>query len=471
MLARPRILFVCCHLRWPPISRGRRRELELLRRVGERFDVHVLVVSKTPADDYENAAQLSRHCVAVEVFAASPQASYGYAAQAGAPQVFRHRCPAATRRVAELLQRGDLDLIHVEGFYLMQHVPPEVEVPVLLVEQNIEYDLARQRSATSPDDDVLVGMIETEIAELRSCEQATRVATVTADDRQLVTEMTGSQEVSVVPDGADHVPMLRVLREKAEVGHPGEPVLALVANFAYSPNVDAALFLCHEVLPLMRARIPEVNVWLVGNAPPPAVRALAAERIRVTGTVEDVLPFLDAADAIACPLRIGGGIKVKVIEALRRGKAVISTSVGAQGLPSAAREALLIADDAGSFADRAVALLGDPARRLRQERRAAAAAAHLPTWDQAAASLIDLYRELLERDRVGPRRSRLSLAPQAGHVQPATERVATRERQLTIRRDPVADTQLPVEVEGVARRGSLAASGKRLAAGLDDPAA
>jgi glycosyltransferase involved in cell wall biosynthesis len=103
------------------------------------------------------------------------------------------------------------------------------------------------------------------------------------------------------------------------------------------------------------------------------------------------------ADVLVCPLRIGGGIKVKVIEALRRGKAIVSTGIGAQGLPAQARDALIVADDPRQFAAAVADLLRDEPRRARLERRAAAAARSLPTWNQAAAALAALYDALLER--------------------------------------------------------------------------
>jgi glycosyltransferase involved in cell wall biosynthesis len=134
---------------------------------------------------------------------------------------------------------------------------------------------------------------------------------------------------------------------------------------------------------------------LVGNAPPPEVLALAGETVKVTGRVPDVLPYLDAADVMVCPLRIGGGIKVKTIEALRRGKAIVSTPIGAQGLGAQAREALLVEAEPQAFAVAVTSLLRDRDRRTQLERRAQRAGARLPLWDDAAAALAALYDELL----------------------------------------------------------------------------
>ncbi|MBV9800870.1 MAG: glycosyltransferase [Solirubrobacterales bacterium] len=393
---RPRVLYLSCHLPWPAISGGRRRELELINRLAARFDVHLLVVSKTAAQDLSNARVLRRCCSQVEVFAASslsPDAP-GFERP---PQVRRHRCPVATARANEILAGERVDLIHVEGFYLMQHVPAGAPAPVLLVEQNIEYELERQRAERTSDPDARAQFSSTRAEERRCWSRAARLAAVTPEDRATMQATVAHTRVRVVPDGADHIPNLHVIGFERDVEHPGAPLLVLLANYAYPPNVDAARHLCLDILPVVRQRVPDARVWLVGNAPGPEVLDLRSEAVTVTGRVADVVPYLDVADAIVCPLRIGGGVKVKAIEALRRGKAVVSSTIGAQGLPESARRALVIADDPTTFAEAAAALLLDPALRSEHERRAAHAASQLPTWDDAAQALGEIYDELLHR--------------------------------------------------------------------------
>jgi glycosyltransferase involved in cell wall biosynthesis len=271
---------------------------------------------------------------------------------------------------------------------------------VLLVEQNIEYELEYQRARADQDgvtrlDSFLRGA-HTRAAELECWLRATRLGTVTDEDREMIRLELPGAEVSVVPDGADHIPRVRRGPIAPGIERPDGPLVVMLANFGYAPNVDAARHLCRDVLPLIRVAVPKVNVWLVGNAPPREVLALRDERVTVTGYVPDVRPYLDAADVVTCPLRIGGGVKLKTIEALRRGKAIVSTHVGAQGIPSEARHALVIADGQDAFADAVTNLLLDGDRRARCEREAARAARRLPTWDAAATTLRSIYDQLLE---------------------------------------------------------------------------
>jgi len=389
MSERPTVAFLACHLPYPPLSGGRRRELELIKRVSKNFDVHLLVVSKTHDQDLANAHELERFCKTVEVFAADdpPDSADG---PGEAPQVLRHRCPALTARVAQVLASGGADLVHVEGFYLMQHVPPHPGVPVLLVEQNIEYDLERQRCAASGR----ARDLRTQRAEVAAWRRADLLGVLTAEDRDMVLSALPRANVRLVPDGADHLPPVNGTR--AAVERPDAPLLVFLANFGYAPNVDAAAHLYEDILPRVRARVPDVHLWMVGTDPPPEVAALSDDRVRVTGRVPDVVPYIDSADVLVCPLRIGGGMKVKAIEALRRGKSVVSSSVGAQGLPTSAREALAVADEPDAFACAVGDLLGNRTLRERVERRSARAGRLLPTWDAAAAALTAAYDDLLD---------------------------------------------------------------------------
>jgi glycosyltransferase involved in cell wall biosynthesis len=374
--------------------------------VGKRFDIHLLVVSKTPAEDTANAHVLEPVCGRVEVFPADRLPANAREHGCSLP-VLRHRAPAAGRRVAELLEAGAIDLVHVEGFYLMQHVPDWVEVPVLLVEQNVEYDLEYQRARAERDGvtrlDAFVRGAHTRRAELDCWSRATRLATVTEEDRDAVRGELAGIDVSVVPDGAEHIPAGGGGEDAAAAVPSGDgPRVVLLANFAYAPNVDAAHHLVQDILPAIAERVPDVRVWLVGNAPPEEVRAHAGEQVTVTGYVPDVLPHLDAADVVVCPLRIGGGVKLKTIEALRRGKAIVSTQVGAQGVTGEARRALVIADAPREFAAAVSELLLDAEERTRRARRTADAAHTLPSWDGSAATLASIYEDLLDQAAVKP---------------------------------------------------------------------
>lgn len=368
------------------------REYELLKRLGSEYRVHLIAISKTYEDDCANVRNLDGICDRVSVFRAEP---------AGPPdpeipyQVLRHRSAAATRAVARACRHADL--LHVEGFYLMQHVPPERKIPLLLIEQNIEYVLWRQRTETAASaeerDINLAQYLKTLESEIETWKRSDLCAAVTEDDRGIMHAASPGLDVRVVPDGADHLARI-----------PDAPLdrsisAVYVANFAYQPNLDGALFLAREIWPRVRSRLPRATLALVGNDPPPEVLALQRKGIVVTGRVARVEPYLHAARAVVCPLRIGGGVKVKVLEALSAGKALVTTSVGLQGLPAAAG-ACLVEDEPARFARAIVRVVRYPKVRARLEAASREFARSLPTWDDAAARLTECYRELLRTDVV-----------------------------------------------------------------------
>jgi glycosyltransferase involved in cell wall biosynthesis len=173
--------------------------------------------------------------------------------------------------------------------------------------------------------------------------------------------------------------------------------LVFSGSMNWAPNVDGVTYFCEAILPLILAREPGCRVTIVGRTPPPAITKLAESHpnVSVTGTVADIRPYLWGAKVCIVPLRIGGGTRLKIYEAMAAGVPVVSTSVGAEGLPVTHGENVLLADEPRAFAEACLELLADGAKRQRMSAKAyELAAAH--SWKQAAES----FEKLLEG---GPR--------------------------------------------------------------------
>ncbi len=376
-----RVLFLTCHLPFPPISGGRHREFELLRRIGREVDVSVCAVSKTWTEDVDNAGALSPYCQRVDVVPAEPVDGRDDAVPF---QVRRHR----SRHVAPTLAAANYDVIHVEGFYLMQHLRQLVPRPTVLVEQNIEYQLEQQRAAHGTGAAAWRHRREaerTQRAEREAWRRADIVGALTEEDAAVI-RAAGVPRVHLVPDGV-------VLPDRQPRPTPVDapPVVVFVGNLGYEPNVDAAAYFARNVLPRIARVVPDVHLMLVGNAPPPQVQALAGPAVTVTGRVADVGEHLAAGTVVVCPLRVGGGVKVKMLEALAYGKAIVSTSVGTQGLGPGIDEAVVVADRPAPMAAAVTELLCDAPRRHKLEAAALRHARSLPSWDDAAAALLECY--------------------------------------------------------------------------------
>jgi len=225
--------------------------------------------------------------------------------------------------------------------------------------------------------------------EARLAREFDRLVVASAAEAALFRARVADVPVEVVSNGVD----VEYFRPAADAA-PAEPAsVVLTGTMDYAPNVDAACFFAREVLPRLRARLPDLRFRIVGRDPARAVRALAAERgVEVTGSVADVRPYLAAAAAAVAPLRVARGIQNKVLEAMAMGVPVVATSAALAGLVADPGDGARRADDADAFVREVHALVTDPAWR---RRCAAAARAHVERhhrWQDHGARLLAVLR-------------------------------------------------------------------------------
>ncbi|MBE2193438.1 MAG: glycosyltransferase [Anaerolinea sp.] len=195
-----------------------------------------------------------------------------------------------------------------------------------------------------------------------------RVSVLTDVDAAALRNLEPSLPLTVIPNGIDlrDFPPTRFEIPKTT------PQLIFVGNYEYAPNADAALFLAHEIFPLVQAQIPHVQLLLVGNAPPDSLQALNRPGLIVTGRVPEVYPLLADASVFVCPLRYGAGIKNKVLEGMAAGLPLVVTPLSADGIGLIEGVHAHFGTDAPQLAKGVIALLRSPeqARRMGQDNRA-----------------------------------------------------------------------------------------------------
>jgi polysaccharide biosynthesis protein PslH len=177
------------------------------------------------------------------------------------------------------------------------------------------------------------------------------------------------------------------------------PSVLFVGSFIHPPNVDAALRLIRGIFPLVRREFPEAVLHIVGDRLPREVSEAAGPGVVLTGFVPDLRPYLDRAAVVVAPLRVGGGMRVKVVEALAAGKAVVASGRAISGLSISDGEQVLLAETDHEFGDAVVRLLRDPERRAALAHRAHAwACAHLG-WDESISAYERLYESLVSKSQ------------------------------------------------------------------------
>lgn len=377
MSARLKVLYLTHHGPLPASSGGRLRDAALIPRLAELVDLEVWAVSRTPDEDLAALADY-RHARAWRVYAdEGPRRSY----------------PSRDSRALAIDLAGRMDgpepfdVIHVEGHYLFHLVPDHHRGCVVVAEHNVESHLLAQRARIAGWTDEtaadLMAVIENEEAVWRA---APLLITLSPEDRVRIAERVPMARVEVSGNGSDHLPSL-CARSAHEVD-PERPTIGFLANYLYSPNRDALDWLIDDLFPAISVRLPGSRLLLAGSN---LAQALAGRRLPkgvvAHGWFDDLEAFWKATDVVVCPLRIGGGVKVKMMEALRSGALTVSTSIGMEGLPPSACNAVMRADTADEFVQATVRLCTDIPLRVMKQVRLARVQDGLPTWEEAATTL------------------------------------------------------------------------------------
>jgi glycosyltransferase involved in cell wall biosynthesis len=400
-----KILFLAPYLPSPPRSGGPRRVHGLMSELARAYEVSILALSGI-AEDQGALAATRAYCAEV-VTVPDARASLGTAAKRQlqlrsllSPRSFEYqvyRRPAVQAALDALLARRDYDVVNIEFSLMAQYrFPrgPRRRPRIVLDEHNIEYDILRRTSAAEGG---LVRRLYNylDFQKLRGEERGAwrRIdgCTLTsARDEAILREQAPALPTKVVPNGVD----LEHFRP-GPAGAVDQQLIVFFGAISYYPNTDGLLYFLREVFPLLQVHYPALRLRIVGPEPPEAIRCWASDRIEVTGFVDDVRPHIEQAAAIIAPLRIGGGTRLKIVEAMAMGKAIVSTRIGAEGLAVTDGENLLLADEAPAFAAQVGRVLDDPALRERLGLAARELVERHYGWRAAAAKLERFYRQLL----------------------------------------------------------------------------
>ncbi|HZQ08140.1 MAG TPA: glycosyltransferase family 4 protein [Anaerolineae bacterium] len=307
--------------------------------------------------------------------------------------------PIYTERVQELAQAWQPDIVQIEFHIMAQYLAAlnDCPAPRVLVEHEPGVPAARERHEFRQTQGYLLPRLD--LLAWRHYERAilrtvNAVVVFTERDRQAIDALT-AKPIVTIPLGID-IPT-RALNPE------GCPPLNLlfIGNFKHPPNVDAAMHLASTIFPQVQARYPELQLYLVGDTPPLTLYKLKNKQIVVTGRVPEVRPYLDRASVVVIPLRHGGGMRVKVLEALAAGKAIVATARAVEGLNVKNGEQVILAEQDAEFCEAIVRLLAAPNERVQLAQRGRAWASTQLNWDKSVRAYEMLYEQLLQGTRDG----------------------------------------------------------------------
>jgi glycosyltransferase involved in cell wall biosynthesis len=356
---------------WPSTTGGRVRSLQIISELSRRHEVSV-ITTHGQGDDPEGLARRLSSCERV-ISLPYLVPKRGTAAFAGAlarswaspfpVDLWKWHVPEVRDQVAALMA-GGVDLCIADFLFAAMNVPMGGTTPVVLFEHNVEYQIW-QRLAALESHPVRRVLFEIEWRKLRAreadaCHRADLTIAVSEDDRRRLEQIAPGIRAASIPTGVD----TDFFTPDPAAERPAHLVFS--GSMDWHPNEDAVLHFVNAILPRIRAEIPDATFTIVGRNPTARVRELSSHAgISVTGTVDDVRPEIAAGAVYVVPLRAGGGTRLKIFEALAMARAVVSTTVGAEGLGITPGRHFVSADEPATFAREVIGLLRDPERRRR----------------------------------------------------------------------------------------------------------
>jgi polysaccharide biosynthesis protein PslH len=312
--------------------------------------------------------------------------------------VFAYDSADFRRRLRQTLKETRFDLVHMDSLDLAGYLAELRDLPVVCVHHNVESVLLRRR-ATSVGG--LAGRYMelqarfTQREEVRWCRRVALNVAVSPDDRDTLLELVPDAAFTVVPNGVD----TEIFRPPGL--DPGsQDAIVFVGGFEWQPNRVAMEFFCSEVLPILRNLGVHAPVKWIGRAEPEVVRQYAdRHNVHLTGYVDDIRPLVDGAACYIAPLQSGGGTRLKILDAWAMGKAVVSTSVGCEGLDARDDENILVRNDPEAFAQAIANVVNDVQLRERIGREARRTAESLYDWEVIGRPMLARYRELASAPR------------------------------------------------------------------------
>ena len=387
-----KILLLTPQLPYPPHQGTTIRNYHILKHLAQKHAVTLLSFG-APAE-LANAAPLRDLCARIEI---APYPARPFRARVLSTlfsplpdMALRLKSREMHRKVESLCQEEKFDVVQIEGIEMSRYMPQsQIGNPkskIVFDDHNAEYAL--QRSAFLADaahfsrwHAALYSLIQAQKLaryERKICSSADQIIACSESDANALYDLFKS-EIHVIPNGVDtdyYVPSDAVCAKPLS-----EFALVFTGKMDYRPNIDAIVWFCRAILPRVRAEIPRAHIVIVGQKPAPGILALRdLPGVAVTGAVPDTRPFIADAAVYVMPLRMGSGTRLKALEAMAMGKAIVSTTRGVEGIRVTPTRQVICADDAEPFAREIIALLRDPARRRALGIAARELAAEMYDW-------------------------------------------------------------------------------------------
>lgn len=406
-----KILLIAHLLPYPPSGGSSLRNFNLIKEAAKQHELHLLTFYqiahfRNPSDyavELKNAVEaMKKYCRHVEVFkvptdgrvlawnsllfmnlfSATPYSAWKFRSREMSDAITRHA------------GKHSFDLAEIATIGLANYRDVLEGLPCVIVHQNIESELLirRSKSMANPFSRAYIARQghKLRLFEKRACEVFDYHTTVSERDRQLLLKIHPQVKAHVVPNGVD----TEYFKPLDDTVQPNS--LVFVGGMTWYPNLDAMKYFTEEIWHLIRAEVPDLSMNVIGRNPNRIIKEFAQcePGFQPLGFQEDVRPHVTKAAVYVVPIRVGGGTRLKILDAMAMGKAVVSTSIGCEGIDVMDGVDIVIADTAKEFASKTVQLLSDSAMREEIGRNARKKAVERYSWKMIYPELEFVYREV-----------------------------------------------------------------------------
>lgn len=353
-----KILWITLESILPTNTGGRIGVFKRLEQIAKNNEIYLYY----PYDDDIDLTQvkeLKKYCVEVHPYSRKQNRLHGVLNLWKYPYTVGSRdFPRMKADILQCIQQNDIQIINVDFPHMCVNLlGSNIRIPIVLNEHNIEWKV--YETISKSQNNILKKIAyRIDSFRLKSYERIlfnrlhfSKVTFVSSDDLKYMVSNNYVKSVN-----AELIPVGAEITKYAEVPHEGK-IIAYVGKMSYGPNIEAVRWFVHEILPLIRKQVSNVKFYIIGKDPSEEVRSLFSDDVVVTGTVDSVKEYYAMADLIVLPLLNGGGVKVKLLEAISYRKKVVSTSTGVEGTLFANSSVIPIYDDAQNFADSCVDFL------------------------------------------------------------------------------------------------------------------
>lgn len=357
-----KILMLTPYLPYPLLSGGQIRTYNLLKKLSQKHQITLFALIKSE-EEKQYVQELEKYCHKVRVFKRSEKpftlrnifktifSSFPFL-------VIRNQAIGSLEAVKKEIANEKYDLIHAETFYMMPHIP-NCQIPIILVEQTIEYLGYESYAKKAPF--FLRPLLNIDVKKIHHWEKhywqkAKRLIVMSEEDRQFIGKELNKEKIDVVANGVDTKWFAQKSRSLNE-----RPTILSVGTFKWLPNIEAVDFLVEKIWPLIKQKVANAQLLIVGNAPTNKVIAYGQNdpQITVAGRIEDIREAFQSAHVLLAPVFSGKGTRYKILEAMASGTPVVASKIAVEGLNIKDGQDVLTSNDAQTLADLTVQVLND----------------------------------------------------------------------------------------------------------------